>query len=98
MALSNEPSLIGGVGTGASLAILIDPLKDIALEMGASERLSSALVKIFIFIAPVLVGLIVRSRTVSKGTHEETVEAALKLPPGATETDLRRSMGIKAVS
>lgn len=94
--IQNEPAAASGLGAGLS-TLLIDPLRDVLLEIGASDRLASAVTKLLLIALPILAALYTRSRTVSKAEHNVVVNEALLMPPDATRADLRHSLEMKAV-
>lgn len=89
---AREPAVISGVTTGLGLAVLIEPLQDILLELHASPRLAAALVKLMLFALPVLAAWWTRGRTVSPAVHEEVVKAALALPPDSTAVQVNTAL------
>lgn len=84
--------LAGGVATGASYLVLQDPVRDLLLEIGASDRLAKSLVSIFMFLLPIGVSILTswwaRKRTVPVGLANRQIEAAFDMPANSPQSKL----------
>src|ERR1044072_9005523 len=85
-------SLTGGVVTGTMFTVLQQPVTDIMLELGASERLSKALTSIFMFILPLVVAAIsawwARRHTVPVVLANQQIEKAFNTQTTAPNSAL----------
>ena len=104
MAIENEPvytsSVVSGVATGTGFFILQEPFTVILLEIGASERLSKAIVNIIMFIMPVVISLAgawwARRRVVPLAVANDRIQQAFELHPNSPQqsaTDLMVTKG-----
>jgi hypothetical protein len=84
--------LAGGVATGATYLVLQDPIRDILLELGSTERLAKSLVSIFMFLLPIAVSILTswwaRNRTVPVGLANRQIEAAFEMPANSPQHKL----------
>lgn len=98
--LEREPvvtaSIASGLATGGGLAVLQGPFTDILLEMGASERLSKAVVTVLMVVIPVAVSYVsalwARRRTVTLATANDRIQMAAELPQSAPQQDVNNLM------
>jgi hypothetical protein len=96
MSENKEPvytaGLAGGVATGATYLVLQDPIRDILLELGSTERLAKSLVSIFMFILPIAVSVLTswwaRKRTVPVGLANRQITAAFDMPANSPQHKL----------
>lgn len=90
---NSEPGIVtSGVVGGVSLALLIGPLTDLFLEMGASPRLATSLVGIFSFAASLGAAFWARRKTVSTKVAAAQAAVALSMPADTDRQALNEAL------
>jgi hypothetical protein len=83
---------VGSLATGTSFVMLQEPIQNILLEIGASDRLAKSLVTVLMFATPFLIGWATakwtRKQTVPVGLANRQIEAAFDMPANSPQHKL----------
>lgn len=90
--LDKEPGVTGAIGGGGVLAALTIPITDLLLEVGLSQRASSAITSLIVLSGTVGIALWARQHTVPQSTHDTFVKVALDSPADTTKAELKRAV------